>query len=124
MSNLIKQIAYVSGPMENYPLLNKPAFDEARELLESLNFKVVIPHELVDGIDLDTTDPELTVEDWKLGLHALLDSHLVVQLTDWMYDPRAALENRVAQGVEIPRILLMNLLENAPQALQLISTLS
>lgn len=87
---------YLSGPITGMPDLNKPAFDELREVLRPLFKNVLVPHDFFEGVDtegwtwqqymrtcvreLATADAIFLMKGWNQSRGALLEAHIAEQI--------------------------------------------
>ena len=99
-------VYYLAGPMTGYPEFNYPAFTEAANALRSQGLTVISPHELHNG---DTS------QHWtyylRRDLRALLDCDAIVLLPGWEKSRGATLEDAIAEGLEMPRHTIGELIE-------------
>ena len=91
---------YVAGPMTGHPAWNAPAFEAAREVLQTVGYQVTIPGEIVP------VDPPAGIPPWeeclRRDLKVLLDCDGVAVLSGWDHSRGASLEVYVANRVGLP----------------------
>jgi hypothetical protein len=90
-------IVYIAGPMTGYEKLNKPAFDQAKEYLNS-EFagmaQVIIPHDIIP-VHLNGLMPlEMYI---RVDVDVVLSSSLVFMLEGWQISKGATAEHYVAK---------------------------
>ena len=105
-----RPVAYVCGPMTNYPALNHPAFFEAENLLVAQGFRVINParHDREIGLVPDSTVTDTseefytTVLRWDIG-KLLSEVDTVYVLPGWQRSRGCRAELAVARiiGLEV-----------------------
>jgi hypothetical protein len=98
------QIIYISGPMSNIPLFNKPAFDEAATQLMRLGYRVLNPAEVkISGGEW--------VDFMRADLKIMMDADMVATLHGWESSRGASLEVYIAEKLDIPVVTAESLLD-------------
>lgn len=87
---------YVAGPVTGVEDLNRPAFEEARELLALKGYAPLLPHDIVR----DPATPWR--EALRQTLRAMLGCHGVALMDGWQASKGACLERNVALALAIP----------------------
>lgn len=87
---------YISGPMSDIPLFNRPAFNARAAELRKLGHEVLNPAECDLG-------PDATWKDYMLlDIRMLMDADAIDKLDGWEQSKGATFENLVAETVGIP----------------------
>ncbi len=84
---------YLSGPITGMPELNKPAFDELREVLRPLFKNVLVPHDFFDGVD---TEGWTWQQYMRTCIRELVTADAIFMMPRWDDSRGACLEYNVA----------------------------
>lgn len=90
---------YISGPMDEYPQFNYPAFHKAGEELKKNDITFLSPAHDMSGNPLQSPDTEeeyLWQEHLRESLKKLVLCDAVYLLKGWETSPNAGLEYRIA----------------------------
>lgn len=101
------KFAYIAGPVTGLPDRNRPAFEEARLVVERITgAHVTIPHDFVKESDVETTAMVLCVvaicDTVKLGV-----PFFVVLLPGWRESLGTAVEAALARQLRVPVVELI-----------------
>ena len=87
---------YLSGPITGIPQLNKPAFDELREVLLPLFKNVLVPHDFFEGVD---TNGWAWQQYMRTCIRELATADSIFMMLGWSDSKGACLELEVARGI-------------------------
>lgn len=90
---------YISGPMDEYPQHNYPAFHKAGEELKKSGVKILSPAHDMSGNPLQpprTEEEYLWQEHLRQSLQKLVLCDAIHMLKGWETSPNAGLEYRIA----------------------------
>jgi hypothetical protein len=91
-------LAYLLGPMQGYPDLNHPAFNEAAAVLKEAGFDVVNPAALDVKLGHESTYTDYYARD----LIFLAPCHLGIALPGWRKSKGATMEAAILSHLERP----------------------
>jgi hypothetical protein len=87
---------YLSGPITGIAQLNKPAFDELREVLLPLFKNVLVPHDFFEGVD---TEGWTWQQYMRTCIRELATADAIFMMQGWPDSKGACLELEVARGI-------------------------
>lgn len=87
---------YLSGPITGMPELNKPAFDELREVLRPLFKNVLVPHDFFDGVD---TEGWTWQQYMRTCIRELVTADAIFLMSGWASSRGAKLEAHIAEQI-------------------------
>lgn len=97
----MKTTIYLCGPLSNMPGLNKDEFLKAEMFLKEQGFKVINPHDLIEGLDLHPENDYEAI--LKICVSEMITTaHEVVTLKDAINSPFASREVTIARLMNIP----------------------
>ena len=87
---------YISGPMTGHKDMNRPAFRYTAKVLRELGYEVISPADITLGEGASWQDY------MREALRGLADADGLCLLHGWRSSRGAQVENRLAQGIDLP----------------------